>query len=554
MEFDGIAARGSMSGKLSLLDSIRLADQYRRLEIIQQNLAQVQDKQIQGLVTISEEFAGHGDLKTATEISECAVLCAIAKDEPMLLARTLTIHAKILFAAHEYKTAINNSLQALNCVRRKTEELPKIRAFFVEQEFEFGVALVDQKIAGGLEPSVALNLLNDVRIIFENHDYRLGLGYVLWSLGDIHKDARHLEAALTCYLRAAAILRGFQMHIAELLISLSFVYSQLNQLEEAERHLNQAGQIFSDEQNELGMAGININRAAFMRRTVQYRTLVRLYRQAYEIYQNHGQASDVAFVQMQIATLLTYYPGHQGQAMALLNSAIATFDKINNKRLASKARGYMAALYFYSDARNQARELLIPIVNEVDGEVSAETLWQALYILGETELSEGNLVKAYEYYGKAMQIIDSMRAHLRTEELILDFLNLKPDFYSPLAMLAKELDQPLEALSWVEQARSRSFLHILGNARSTFRSDLDAILLEELNEAEIHIAVLEKTLASRQSLESPNIVGKWRENLNKQLILRENLNRKRKIHNAEVADLDNVLPIDWLEIRNALSA
>jgi len=64
---------------------------------------------------------------------------------------------------------------------------------------------------------------------------------------------------------------------------------------------------------------------------------------------------------------------------------------------------------------------------------------------------------------------------------------------------------------------------------------------------------LKKTLASRQLLESPDIVGRWRENLNKQLSLRENLKRKRKIYNAEAADLNNVSSMDWTEPKIILS-
>jgi hypothetical protein len=82
---------------------------------------------------------------------------------------------------------------------------------------------------------------------------------------------------------------------------------------------------------------------------------------------------------------------------------------------------------------------------------------------------------------------------------------------------------------------------------------MDAILLEQLDEMDTQTAILERTIASRQSLESADILGRWRQNLSDQISLRENLYRKRKIHNAEVASFINVQPLDWQEIKDALS-
>jgi len=502
---------------------------------------------------MARDSASEDELKAAMDISESAVLCAIAVDDDMVLAKALTVRAQILFAANENQAGIHCSLQSLNCLRRKYGLFTEMREFFVEHNFGFGIALVDERIARGLEPSAALNILDQVKVIYEKRDYQLGLGYVLWNQADIHKTAYRMEEALTCYLRAVEILRHFQMHIAELLINLSYVYSQLNQLDEVQLCLNEADEIFRQEENELGQAGINVNRAALMRRKGQYWNLIRLYRKAHELYQRHNQINDMAFVKMNVATLLSYYRGHQDQSFALLKSAIATFDKANNKRLVAKARGYLAYIHYNMGAQKQAKELLLPIVDGNYDDVPADTLWQALYVMGSMELPEGNPIIAYEYYERAIEIVDSMRAQLRTEELIIDFLNLKPDFYGPLVSLAITTEKLTEALGWVEQAKSRAFLHLLGNVRSTFRSNMDAILLEQLDEMDTQTAILERTIASRQSLESADILDRWRQNLSDQISLRENLNRKRKIHNAEVASFINVQPLDWQEIKDALS-
>lgn len=542
-----------MKARHSFLDSLILVDHYTRLETIQQNMDQIQIKDIEQLTEMSHASVKDGNLKIAMDLSECAVLCAMVINDYVVLAKVLTVRSQILFAANENQLAIQCALQALNCVRHKSELSDDIRAFFVEHDFDFGVALVDQKIARGLEPVAALNLLNEVRTEYEKRDYKLGLGYVLWSLGDIHKEARYMEEALACYLRAVVILREFQMHIAELLISMSFAFGQLNQLEEAEQCLREAGQIFSEEKNELGIAGVDISRAAFMRRTMRYRNPVRLYRKSYEVYKQYGQDRDAAFVEMNLATLLLHYPGHEDQSLILLKSAIAVFDRVDDKGLANKARGYLASLYYNIGDENQAKELLLPIINGDLDIVPSDTLWQSLYVMGGVELSAGNQLTAYDYYKRGIEIIDSIRSHLRTEELIIDYLNLKPDFYRPLVLLAVATSQPTDALGWVEQAKSRAFLQLLGNARPTFLSDLNMSQLEQLNEMDTQIAVLEKTIVLRQSVESEAVLSRWKLNLSQLINTRENLNRQRKIHNAEAAELIAVQPLDLDELRERLS-
>jgi tetratricopeptide (TPR) repeat protein len=551
LEIHRVTAGGDLKVNLSVLDHLAEIDQYARLDLVQQHLDQIQSQHIEYLLQVTKNSMEQDDLEAAVGISEIAVLCSVALDDHMLLATALTVRAQTLFALDDSRTAIHCSLQALNVLRNEYTRWHEIRDFFIEQDFKFGIALLDERVARGLEPSDAIDILNQVETIYERYGYELGLGYVHLMKGSIYKYIQWLEDALTSFRRALQILRQHQMHVAEVLLDLSYVCGELNQLEEAKRYLKEAQGIFGEEENELGLAGVDFSEAAFLRRQRQYRNLVQLYRRAYTVYQRHNRVEDVAFVEMNVATLLSY-PGHQRQSLAFLESAIATLSEAHNERLLAKAKGYLALLHYSMGAQEQAKELMMGLVEESNDEVPMDTLWQASYNLGGLELAAGNLAEAYEHYQRAEGVIDSMRSYLRTEELIIDILDLKPDFYSPLVSLTQMMRKPTESLGWVEKAKSRAFLHLLGNSRLAAHSDSDAALLEQLNEMDAQLAILDKAINSRKTLESPGILDKWQQSLREKVDAREALRRQLKIQNAEVASVVTVQPLDWDEVQDVL--
>ena len=539
--------------EVSNLDRLSELDQYARLDFAQQYLSEIKAPHVEYMLGMVQALLENDDVKTASDVSEIAILCAIALNDHMILAKALTIRARILFATGDYQSAIHYTLQALNWLRWEYPHLREMRDFFLKHSLDFGIALIDQRIASSLEPIAAIDTLKQVEAIYKKYDYEIGIGYVNLIKGGFYKDLYRLEDALTSNRRALQILRRYEMHTAELLVDLSYVCGLLDQLDVAELYLEEAQTIYQDEGNELGLAGIYVSKTAFLRRKRQYRELIRLYRQAYVICQQYNEIEDAAFVEMNIGTLLLHYPGHEEQSIIFLKSAIASFDQIGNKRLSAKSQGYLAAMYYIKEEYMQARELLIPIVDGANTDVPLDTLWQSFYYMGGLERIDGNFGKAYEYYQKAVKIIDDVRVHLRTEELMIDFLNQKPDYYRPLVSLANRLRKPLEALDWIEQSKSRAFLQILGNTKLAHQSEMDASLSEQLTEIDAQITILNKTLDSRKTVESPEVLSNWTQSLNEKITKREQLRREQKVQNAEMASLVNVQPINWDELETILS-
>lgn len=539
----------------SFLDQLTEVNQYARLIAVHENLSALQGQHVEHLIQMVGILTSQGDSKTALEIAEISVLCAIALDDNTILAEALTEQARVSFANAYNQAAIHLSLQALNCLKREMDTLTEIREFFIVHDFEFGMALVDEKIAAvGLEPIHAIERLDFVERVYEQAGYQLGLGYVFLHKAAFYKFMDSLEEALTCYLKSYRILSDFQMCITELLIDLSYVYSQLNQLDEAKYYISEAERIFQQEENDLGLASVYFNRAANMRRRQQNRNLVRLYRQAYELFLGHEQIEDVAFVEMNVATLLMQYPGHQEQSLRFLESARDRLANTENQQLLARVTAYLALLLLNMGKDGQSKELLLSVADGAFSDVPTETKWQVLYTLGGLEFRDGNLGQAYDYYRSAVEVIASIRSRLRTEEFIIDFIDRKPDFYGPLVMLANEMGKPIDAFGWVEQARSRAFLHILGNVRHTLQTDVDTTLVEELRDIDRQITILEQAVKTDGAAESQAVLALWQRRLDELIVTRRNLDRLRKFRSAEVRSMVEVQPMDWREILACLSA
>lgn len=525
-------------------------DQYTRLDILQEQLDHIEDQHVESLIEKAKLLSNEGDLQGSAEVLDVAVLCAIALDKPIILARALAAQSRCLFSMGENQRGIQYTLQALNSLRRSQISSQEARTFFEENDLEFGVALIDAKTIHEIDPSLVVQVLANVEWVYDKYGYELGLAYTLIAKGSALKHILQMEDAFVSYLRALGILRKYEMYVADLLLDLSYVCSALNQLAEAQAYLDEAKEIYEEEANELGLAAVYVNQAAQSRRRGQLTNLVRLYRLAHAVYQKYDRVEDMAFVDMNVGTLLQIYPLHHEQSLLFLRRALAVYEETGNKGLVMKVKGYIASAYEGLGMRGEARELLLETVE--DEGTSADVMWNAYYLLADIELNEGNVSDAYQHFAKGIEIIDSMRASLRTEELIVDALNLKPAFYSPLVSLAAELGKSIESIGWVEQAKSRAFLHLLGNTKLRVATSQDETPLAQINELDARISVVHQAIHSDTGIEPAGLVDKRQEILDQLVTTRERLRRQLKIHSGETASMVNVQPLDWTEMKGLL--
>ena len=92
--------------------------------------------------------------------------------------------------------------------------------------------------------------------------------------------------------------------------------------------------------------------------------------------------------------------------------------------------------------------------------------YQCFVLLGKLKLADGDRMGALDEYRRAVQEVELLRGGLMVEFRV-GFLEDKAKIYEDLVDLLLQLDQPMEALEYVERAKSRALLDLL-----TYRLDL----------------------------------------------------------------------------------
>jgi CHAT domain-containing protein/tetratricopeptide (TPR) repeat protein len=86
----------------------------------------------------------------------------------------------------------------------------------------------------------------------------------------------------------------------------------------------------------------------------------------------------------------------------------------------------------------------------------------------------GAVLKAHDYYEQAIQLIESMRAGVTSEEARAGFFATVSDIYANAVLLYLELNDAAGAFNLVERARSRTFLDMLAAHSPTLADQVEA--------------------------------------------------------------------------------
>ena len=144
--------------------------------------------------------------------------------------------------------------------------------------------------------------------------------------------------------------------------------------------------------------------------------------------------------------------------------------------------------------RAAAHVLLAATLNEAQQYLTPQIAHRCLTALGQLAMTNGELSQAEAYFKQAVILIEEMRAPLPAEAFRIAFLSDKLTPYTELVRLCLADGSPqrvAEALGYVERARARALLDLLGDIQPTSPAPADtftaevnariATLREELN-------------------------------------------------------------------------
>ncbi len=207
------------------------------------------------------------------------------------------------------------------------------------------------------------------------------------------------------------------------------------------------------------------------------------------------------------------------QSYSNANSALHAADSLDKAQFISnitQLAGSLSQLALMTSASKNLREdierrmsgLVSPLVLKVGRYLNKFEQVELYADLAKSYEANGNIDKAIKYLKEALCIIELQRTTISSETQKISFANIKEQLYSEIITLLVQNDNPQEAFKYLERAKSRALLDVLGSKKLVLKNiketeDFSAIMIEK---DEISI-LLDQTGLSAQQLRA--IALKW---------------------------------------------
>lgn len=264
------------------------------------------------------------------------------------------------------------------------------------------------------------------------------------ELADAYLELNLAPEAASTYERAAPTFDalGMRAEQARALANLGRALIALGRADEAHRRLSAARSLYAAEGNRVGEASVGVTEAQLLHAEGDFRGA--------------------------------------GEAAAAAEPPLAEAGAWGRLLLARWLRGEAARAG--GDAA-LAETLLDSALGDAETQALPQIAERCHTSLGLVAASRGDMAQAEESFLRAVTLVETMRAPLPAEELRTAFVADKLAPYDELARLC--LDDPsgrrtVEALRYVERARSRALLELMGGAREARPRARDAFEAERL--------------------------------------------------------------------------
>ena len=243
---------------------------------------------------------------------------------------------------------------------------------------------------------------------------------------------------------------------------------------------------------------------------------------------------------------------------ALINWSKATkfAEQLGEVRL--QARIYLQLADFYreqEESEKSARdyEQGLAILEELD---DPELRWQLYFGQGRLWEKLGDHGRAYYSYRAAVTAIEEIRGKARVEELKAGVVHNRFDAYESIITLLLKMDRAEEAFQYVERARARNLLDVLGNTKVSARRAGTQSQIEREQSLRNKISQLLKQISLENENRHGNIRGPALETYKKSLHeAQEEYHRlllDLKLRNPEYAAMIEIEPLTIADIQRLL--
>tara|TARA_B100000315_G_scaffold65051_1_gene59014 strand:- start:478 stop:4080 length:3603 start_codon:yes stop_codon:yes gene_type:complete len=279
------------------------------------------------------------------------------------------------------------------------------------------------------------------------------------------------------------------------------------------------------------------------------------YKQALEVSRKYSDKGGELVELLNIATTydspwLSDYPN----ALGYYKQALVIAKKLGNKPSEEKCLSSIGLIYMGQEKDEEAEKYLKKALL-VSSEMGAqERIWETQRKLGLLACFSGDQQKAKSYFGEAIDTIESIRGKISVDKLKTSFIEDKLSVYSSMIFTLLELKEVEEAFNYVERAKSRALLDLLGN-NIKFRKGKDEELSQEERKLQRRINELLGKVQNEQSQpkeKQRSALNVWNKELKKARRRYSKLLLEMKRKSPELYSLAVVNSLDLKEVQELI--
>ncbi len=332
----------------------------------------------------------------------------------------------------------------------------------------------------------ALDYYNQALTFWISARDQRGRSMTLTAIGRLYSRIGESQQALNHFEQAMQLIEpiGALAEKGRVLTGLADIYNQLSKKREAIEYYNQALSLFRASGDYSGEVGTIYDAAGVLYSLGEYQKALDYYQQALAISRAANDLRLQAYETRQIGRVYAAL-GDESKALDHYRKALAFLHKEKEFRAEADTLNPIARIFETRGETDKARDhysralMLSRRAEYRMGEAAT------LYNLARLERDQGNLNEARAFTQSAIEVIESLRTKVASQELRASYFASVRQHYELYMDVLMQLDKarPAEgfaaaAFAISEKARARSLLESLQEARADIREGVDVALLE----------------------------------------------------------------------------
>jgi CHAT domain-containing protein len=212
----------------------------------------------------------------------------------------------------------------------------------------------------------------------------------------------------------------------------------------------------------------------------------------------HNVLSAMAHVSIAVTHVRTNNPS---ESIRHVDSALRFFTTHDRWGFTPMCYVMLGMSHWQLHEMNEAKKSFESALTEANKWARPEPMQVAHTFLGRIAEREGEDQKAFEHYGEAIKIIEGMRSKLTDPNLTVLFMEKRLDVYERMIRLLQRMKRAPEALHYLERARARAMLDMLGEKAfsSKVKEENELLAQERALRKEIDSVSMDMEMVSPES-------------------------------------------------------